>query len=109
MIDLGSIAGLHGHQHERACYGARCDRWVVLDLAAMIRDGYGERRLPLTLRCQVCGEAGRLQMGPPVPIRGPGGWMALRWFRTSARQGWLSWRRRFAANQAANAVLPRSQ
>ena len=78
MIDLGSIAGLHGHQHELACYCARCDRWVVLDLAAMIRDGYGERRLPLTVRCQECGEAGRLQVRPPVPTRaGSVGWVML--------------------------------
>jgi len=75
MIDLGSIAGLHAHDHELHCYCRQCDRWVVLDLAAMISAGQGERRLPLRVRCCDCGEIGRLQVRPPVPTRGPGGWM----------------------------------
>jgi hypothetical protein len=44
MIDLGSIAGLHGRQHELHAYCATCDRWSVLDLARMGRDGHGEHR-----------------------------------------------------------------
>jgi len=75
MIDLGSIAGLHRHQHQLAAYCQRCDRWAVLDLAALVATGVGERRLPIKVRCQVCGEVGRLQVRPPVPTRGPGGWM----------------------------------
>jgi hypothetical protein len=75
MIDLGTLAGLHRHQHELACYCARCDRWAVLDLAGMVADGHGERRLPIVVRCQLCGETGRLQVRPPVPTRGPGGWI----------------------------------
>ena len=75
MIDLGSIAGLHRHQHQLAAYYQRCDRWAVLDLATMVAAGHGERGLPTRVRCQTCGEVGRLQVRPPVPSRGPGGWM----------------------------------
>jgi len=75
MIDLGSIAGLHRHQHQLACYCVRCDRWALLDLTAMIDAGHGERRLPITVRCRDCGTTGQLQVRPPVPTRGPGGWM----------------------------------
>jgi hypothetical protein len=75
MIDLGSIAGLRRHDHELRAYWPRCDRWAVLDLAAMIDAGLGDRRLPINVRCQSCGELGRLQVRPTVPTRGPGGWM----------------------------------
>jgi hypothetical protein len=75
MIDLGSIAGLHRHQLQLACYRIHCDRWALLDLAAMIDAGYRERRLPIRMRCEVCGEIGRLQVRAPVPLRGPAdGW-----------------------------------
>ena len=75
MIDLGSIAGLHQYNHELHAYCPSCDRWAVLDLTEMIAAGHGEQRLPVTVRCQICGEVGRLQVRPPVPGRGPGGWM----------------------------------
>jgi len=75
MIDLGSIAGLLDHQHALAAYCQRCDRWAVFDLARMVAAGLGDRRLPIKARCSVCGELGRLQVRPPVPTRGPGGWM----------------------------------
>jgi hypothetical protein len=41
----------------------------------MVDAGFGDRRLPIRVRCQVCGEVERLQVRPPVPTRGPGGWM----------------------------------
>jgi hypothetical protein len=75
MIDLGTLAGLHRHQHQLAAYCPRCDRWEELDLSAMVDAGLGERRLPIKVRCQLCGGPGRLQVRPPVPTRGPGGWM----------------------------------
>ena len=78
MIDLGSLAGLHQHNHELHAYCPSCDRWTRLDLAAMVAAGHGERRLPVTVRCQACGEPGQLQVRPPVPTRGPGGWMEPR-------------------------------
>ena len=78
MIDLGSIAGLHQHNHELHAYCVACDRWAVLDLAAMIDAGHGERRLPMTVRCEICGEVGRLRVRPPVPTRaGSVGWVML--------------------------------
>jgi len=67
MIDLGTLAGLHAHQHELHAYCLPCDRWSTLDLARMVMDGHGERRLPIKARCQVCGETGQLQVRPPVP------------------------------------------
>ena len=75
MIELGTLAGLHRHQHQLAAYCQACDRWAVLDVAAMVDAGFGDRRLPIRVRCQVCGEVERLQVRPPVPTRGPGGWM----------------------------------
>jgi hypothetical protein len=75
MIDLGTIAGLHRHQHQLAAYCPRCDRWTVLPLYDLIGRGQGGRRLPFTVRCLACGEAGRLQVRPPVPTRaGTVGW-----------------------------------
>ena len=77
MIDLGSIAGLLEHDHELHAYCTRCDRWQALDLEGMVRAGQGDRRLPLTVRCRVCGEIGRLQVRPPVPARrNTNGWIS---------------------------------
>ena len=74
VIDLGTLAGLHAHDHQLAAYCPHCDRWEVLPLAELIAAGHGSRRLPIRVRCQHCGEVGRLQVRPPVPTRGPGGW-----------------------------------
>jgi hypothetical protein len=76
MIDLGSIAGLHAHDHEVHVYCATCDRWAVLDLAEMIQRGEGGRRLPLRVRCRWCCAAGQLQVRPPMPAKGSVGWIA---------------------------------
>ena len=78
MIDLGTLAGLLEHEHTLPAYCPRCDRWAALDLAAMVSNGLGDRRLPITVRCRDCGEVGRLRVRPPVPTRGPGGWMDSR-------------------------------
>jgi hypothetical protein len=67
MIDLGSISGLQRHDHELLAYCVKCARWAALDLTAMIGAGQGERRLPLRVRCSVCGEPGQLQVRPPMP------------------------------------------
>lgn len=75
MIDLGTVSGLLEHDHHLAAYCPRCARWALLDLAGMVDVGLGDRRLPITVRCRDCDEVGRLQVRPPVPIRGRGGWM----------------------------------
>lgn len=75
MIDLGSIAGLLEHAHEVHAYCPRCERWHVLDLAGMVRAGKGSLRLPITVRCRGCGEAGQLQVRPPTPTRSQAGWI----------------------------------
>jgi hypothetical protein len=74
MIDLGTLAGLYQHDHELHAYCLHCDRWGVLDLERMVLTGQGSTRLPLAVRCQDCGERGTLQVRPPMPTRGPGGW-----------------------------------
>jgi hypothetical protein len=76
MIDLGSIAGLHQRNHELHAYCSHCDRWHVLDLEAMVRQGRGEVRLPIRVRCRNCGAAGQLQVRPPMPVRGSVGWIS---------------------------------
>jgi hypothetical protein len=75
MIDLGTIAGLHARQHELHAYCRHCDRWRTLDLPRMVAGGLGSKRLPLRVRCQVCGEAGQLQVRPPMPARASSGWI----------------------------------
>jgi len=75
MIDLGTIAGLHAHDHQLAAYCLRCDRWSTLDLERMVAQGKGSLRLPLRMRCRDCGEVGQLQVRPAVPTRSTGGWM----------------------------------
>ncbi len=75
MIDLGSLKGLHEHGHQLWAYCANCQRWSQINLGALISEGRGERRLPIRVRCEVCGSLGETQVRPPVPTRGPGGWM----------------------------------
>lgn len=61
MIDLGTLAGLHEHQHSVAAYCAKCSRWSVLPLAEFVAQGKGSLRLPIPVRCRACGKRGRLQ------------------------------------------------
>jgi len=35
--------------------------------------GHGDRRLPIRVWCKDCGEAGQLQVRPPMPTRSPTG------------------------------------
>ena len=57
---------LYAQQHELHAFCACCEWWSVIDLEGMIRAGYGERGLPITVRCRDCGEAGMLQVRPPM-------------------------------------------
>jgi hypothetical protein len=78
MIDLGTLAGLLEHEHTLAAYCPHCDRWAQLDLAAMVSNGLGDRRLPIKVLCRDCGEVGQLQVRPPVPTRpASGGWISV--------------------------------
>jgi RNase P subunit RPR2 len=77
MIDLGSIAGLY--EHEPRAYCLRCDRWAMLPLGELVSQGKGSLRLPIIVRCQQCGERGRLQVRPPMPRwTNSNGWMEAR-------------------------------
>jgi hypothetical protein len=76
MIDLGTLAGLRAHAHELHAYCLGCDRWSALDLERMIRNGHGGRRLPIAVRCRVCGTTGQLQVRPPMPVwTNANGWL----------------------------------
>ena len=76
MIDLGSIAGLHEHQHEVHCYCSKCERWRPLDLQRLIAMGKGGTRLPLRVRCLRCLQLGQVQIRPPMPRhRTASGWV----------------------------------
>jgi hypothetical protein len=46
-----------------------CDRSHVLDLAALIRAGCGTRRLPLLVRCSICGRHGTSAMATDAITR----------------------------------------
>jgi hypothetical protein len=76
MIDVDSIAGLRERQHELHPCCCRCDRWYVIDLERMVRDGYGTLRLPRTARRQKCGEVGQPQVRPPRAVRSSTAWIA---------------------------------
>jgi hypothetical protein len=76
MIDLGTLAGLHECQHELHAYCRTCDRWQAIDLARLVASGLGARRLPVRVRCSVCGVPGQLQVRPPMPARSSSGWIA---------------------------------
>lgn len=79
MIDLGALAGLHERQHELHAYCSTCDRWSVLDLGRMVRDGHGDCRLPIKVGCQICGKPGQLQVRAPMPTwTNSRGWMEPR-------------------------------
>lgn len=79
MIDLGALAGLHERQHELHAYCSTCDRWSVLDLGRMVRDGHGDCRLPIKVRCRICGKPGQLQVRAPMPTwTNSRGWMEPR-------------------------------
>ena len=75
-IDLGTIAGLHAHEHTLAAYCRICERWAVIDLAALIAKGKGGLRVPWRARCSYCGEPGQLQVRPPMPTHSTSrGWI----------------------------------
>lgn len=73
MIDLGTIAGLQAHGHAVWAYCAACKRWAEVGLAGLVETGQGHRRLPLAVRCTVCGAPGQIQVRPPVPTRAGAG------------------------------------
>ena len=75
MANLGSLRSLLEHQHELHAYCSHCERWVALDLEAMVRRGKSSKRLPLVVRCPKCGRLGKLQLRPPTPTRGAVGWI----------------------------------
>jgi hypothetical protein len=76
MIDLGSIAGLHAHDHAVHCYCTHRERWRVLDLQRLIAIGKGEKRLPLRVRCLRCRQRGVVQIRPPMPAHSSTAWIA---------------------------------
>jgi hypothetical protein len=74
MADCSTLAGLLEYGHKLAAYCPQCSRWSLLLLADFAAQGKGSLRLPLKVRCRDCGEVAPLQVRPPVPARGLGGW-----------------------------------
>lgn len=66
-IVIDSIRAMHEHRRTLHAYCWRCRRWADIDLSALVRAGEGERKCPLYVRCQVCGERGQLQVRQPEP------------------------------------------
>jgi hypothetical protein len=75
MIDRGTLAGLLEHRHRLDACCPRCDCWAEMRLAKLVARGQGARRLHVPVPCVICGDLGLLKLRPPVPTRGPGGWM----------------------------------
>lgn len=74
MIRLDTIRALHDYGHELHCYCPACDRWGVLDLAALVAAGRGGACIiGWRPRCSRCGRPGRLQVRPPCLRPGPSG------------------------------------
>jgi hypothetical protein len=67
-ISIRTLGECLRHGHRLAAFCPVCQRWTQLDLARLVKRGFGAR--PLTscrVRCRVCGGAGRLQLRAPVP------------------------------------------
>lgn len=74
--DLSTFAGLLDHGHELACWCPGCRRWASCDLAMLVRNGLGERRITeCRPRCRLCGSRGEWQVRPRVPQLGKTMWM----------------------------------
>lgn len=69
VIDLSTFAGLLRRNHSLGCYCPRCRRWATCDLAMLVRNGLGNRRITeCKPKCRVCGSRGDWQVRPP-PFR----------------------------------------
>lgn len=78
-ITLDSLAHLLEANHGLVAYCPTCRRWADLDLARLVREGHGERRLVgFKPRCRACGELGKIQVRPPQPTWGGASWGLVR-------------------------------
>jgi hypothetical protein len=67
-VVLDTFAACLRHRHALRAFCPGCRRWALIDLAALVREGQGGRRLVgCRLRCCVCGGAGALQLCAPMP------------------------------------------
>jgi hypothetical protein len=67
-VTLDTLAAIYACNHGLAAYCAGCRRWVEFDLARLIQQGHGDRRLLIFRpRCRVCHSRGALQLRPPMP------------------------------------------
>ena len=74
-ITLDTLAALLQADHSLSAWCPSCRRWADLDLARLVREGHGKRRLPgFKPRCRACGGPGEIQVRPPMPSW-PGGVM----------------------------------
>jgi len=51
MIDHGTIAGMLAGGYTLHAYCRICERWAVIDLAALVAQGKGHLRTPMRTHC----------------------------------------------------------
>lgn len=67
-IHLDTFADFIRHKHGLAAFCTECRRWASCDLAMLVRNGLGNRRITeCRPRCRKCGQRGDWQVRPPVP------------------------------------------
>lgn len=67
-VTLDTVAALLDCNHGLAAYCPACRRWADLDLARLVAQGRGRRRLQgFRPCCRKCGQPGQIQIRPPKP------------------------------------------
>jgi len=68
VINLSTFGGLLEHGRELACYCPGCRRWAACDLAMLVRNGLGGRRMTeCRPASRKCGQRGKWQAPPSLP------------------------------------------
>ena len=65
MQQITTIRDLQRRDHQLHAYCHLCDRWRVLDIDGMVREGRGGFGPPIAVRCPDCGELGIVKVRPP--------------------------------------------
>lgn len=67
-IDLSTFAGHLNRYHRLDCYCPGCKRLASCNLAELVRNGLGDRKIcECRPGCRICGERGQWQVWPTMP------------------------------------------